>query len=264
MNRPEIICEIGINFQGDMGLAWKMIKKAKEAGADCAKFQLYDPEDILKPTWFSNVDWQAIKASKLSFAQVLLLNSCCINEGIEFMASAFDLNRLNWLEDLYVKRHKIASRSIFDEEYVRAVQKTGKPYIVSMGWLDEDNVDVRLHSLWLEKTGKENWFDVIKRLGFKTHDVKFLYCVSKYPSALSDLKNFPLTYHDDYNDGFSDHTPGVTAAIVALSRGAQIIEKHVTLDKDLPGPDHAGSITFDELKQICDFRDQLTKLPDMW
>ena len=240
--KPEIIAEIGINFNGSMTAAYQMIDLAKEAGANVAKFQLYDPEKLLNPNDFSTDDWKAIMLSKLTFDQAYSLNKRCESVGIEFMASCFDEERFEWLEKIGVKRHKIASRSIYDSDHVERVRASGKPYIVSLGMM---NLEI------------ESPLACMVRLGKGVDDVSFLYCVSKYPTELKDI-DFPLFgkayvfYH-----GFSDHTIGLTAAKVAMLKGARIIEKHFTLDRNEPGPDQKGSMTPDELFELCRFRDGL-------
>jgi N-acetylneuraminate synthase/N,N'-diacetyllegionaminate synthase len=246
--RAMIIAEVGINHGGDMGLALEMINMAWQCGADIVKFQLYDPWKLLNPKEFTPDDWAEIVKSELSFSDTLKLKNHCDAVGIEFMASAFDFTRLGWLEILQVKRHKIASRSIYDVGYCQQVIETRKPYIVSDGWLGFKNP-------LNEKIDK-----TLKRLGI--HEDKkcsFLYCISKYPTPLEDI-NFKEDDFTDYYDGFSDHTVGITASITALALGAQIIEKHFTLDRALPGPDQAGSATPEELQALCSYRDELYKM----
>lgn len=245
MHRTEIIAEIGINHNGYMGVAAHMILEAKMAGADVAKFQLYDPEVLLDYSKFSRKDWKAILSSKLSYEGVMHLKSLCDYCDIEFMASAFDLERLGWLEKIGVKRHKIASRSIYNRAYVEAVQATGKPFIVSFGMLDEK---------------KEQIYDTWQRIKGKNKDCSVLYCVSEYPTELKDIV-FPSVF-DDYEgfQGFSDHTIGISAAQVAITRGALIVEKHLTFSKNANGPDHKCSMSFQELRQLCKFRDDYEEI----
>jgi N-acetylneuraminate synthase/N,N'-diacetyllegionaminate synthase len=256
-HRCEIVAEIGINFQGDLALAHRMIKAVKRAGADAAKFQLYDPKTLLKPSYFSADDWSMILQSELTFDVVMSLWEMCGAERIEFLASAFDLERLDWLERLNVKRHKIASRSVYDKEYVHAVKATKKQMIVSGGWLmseDGVGVDDRLIDVYNDK--REVTVFALNRIMEGAGDrVRLLYCVSKYPTRLTELRGFPKRY--DFYDGFSDHTSGMTAAKMAIARGARIVEKHVTYDKRAAGPDHAGSATFRELADLCRFRDEV-------
>lgn len=243
--RSEIIAEIGINHNGHIELAKSLINIAKDCGADVAKFQLYDPEALLNPKDFGSEDWEIILKTKLSKDQAYTLKKHCDDIGIEFMASAFDLERLGWLEEFGVKRHKIASRSVYDIEYINAVKLTNKEYFVSTGMIDNKK--------------EEEWI-TWTRLGASNPKVLFLYCVSKYPTSLKDISFHQEIFNNENYYGFSDHTIGLTASIVALSLGAKIIEKHFTLHKFLPGPDQACSMTPSELRKLCKFRDELCEM----
>lgn len=265
MTRPIIIAEGGINHLCDIELAKEMIWRSQNAGADIFKVQLYNPKELLDPDIFSDEDWEAILQSELTYEQAKELRDYCDELDIEFMASAFDHERLGWLEALGVKRHKIASRSIFDLRYLNAVRSCRKPVIISLGWGKERHVDDRLLETYYKKTdviGYESLTTIRDRLTttYRELDTSFLYCVSKYPTMLEDLKDMPIDFELSLYHGFSDHTPGMAAALVALSRGASIIEKHVTIDKTLPGPDQEGSIDFFELESICNFRDAVYKM----
>jgi sialic acid synthase SpsE len=221
-----IIAEIGQNHNGDMEIARKLINAAKEGGADIAKFQLYDVDAIFP----SDFQWyKEAKEAQLNQQQVGELADWCRQAGIEFMASVFDVGRVGWCEKIGMKRYKIASRSIYEKHLINAIARTGKDIIVSLGMY------------------REKGFPKIKTQG----KVDFLYCVAKYPTLPQDL-NFREVDFDKYA-GFSDHTIGIDAALVAMARGARIIEKHFTLDKKMHGPDHSGSMEPDELRQIVQF-----------
>ena len=226
----EIIAEIGQNHNGDMALARELIHAAKDAGADAAKFQVYDAKALFEPTRH----WYAYNLkTELSRDGVSVLAEECASVGIEFFASVFDVERVGWLEEVGVRRYKVASRSVGDTALIEALAATGKPLLVSLGMWQGDG------------------FPPIEAPG----GVDFLYCVSKYPTELSDL-GFAEVDFSRYA-GFSDHTIGIAAAQIALSRGARIIEKHFTLDKAMEGPDHAGSMTPDELAALAGFRRDL-------
>uniref|UniRef100_A0A6M3IX64 Putative N-acetylneuraminate synthase n=1 Tax=viral metagenome TaxID=1070528 RepID=A0A6M3IX64_9ZZZZ len=250
----EIIAEIGINHGGNLQLAKDMVSLAKSAGADVAKFQLYDPEKLLKKEDFTRFDWNAIMKSKLSHLQTIELKNYCDKEKIEFMASAFDYERLGWLEEIGVKRHKIASRMIYDKDYCEAVKATYKPYLVSTGFIRGDN------PLW--ESAEDTW----RRIGRKEFKASWLYCISKYPTLLKDVGFNHYTFTEDlcqnwkWYDGFSDHTIGLAAAKVAISLGAKIIEKHFTLDNTLPGPDQVCSMLPKELFELVKFRDEFAEI----
>ena len=132
----QIIAEIGQNHNGDLELACELIKKAKICGADVAKFQLYDAKNLFPK---EGNEWYEYNCkTELSFEDVEMLDRVCKEEGIEFMASVFDIKRISWLEDLNVKRYKIASRSIHEEHLINAVIETGKPVLISLDmWKQE-------------------------------------------------------------------------------------------------------------------------------
>jgi sialic acid synthase SpsE len=227
----EIIAEVGQNHNGDMSLAKDLIWAAKESGADVAKFQLYDANALFSKE--GNIWFDYNCKTELSKDQVSFLSEECSRANIEFMASVFDLERIDWLESLGVKRHKIASRSIKDTSLVKALVNTKKDLIVSLG-------------MWSEKE-----FPKIET----SAKIDYLYCISKYPTSLSDL-HFSAVDFSKYS-GFSDHTVGINASLMAMSRGAGIIEKHLTLDKQMYGPDHQGSMTPNELSLINQFRNDI-------
>jgi sialic acid synthase SpsE len=230
----EIIAEIGQNHNGDMTLAKRLIAEAKAAGASVAKFQVYEARALFAE---EGNEWFAYNCrTELSHADVEVLAAECARVGIEFMASVFDVERVHWMERIGMRRYKIASRSVADRPLIDACAATGRPLLVSLG-------------MWHGES-----FPKITAPG----GVDFLYCISKYPTPLVDLKLGKVDF--TRYAGFSDHTIGIEAAIVALARGARIIEKHFTLDKAMYGPDHAGSMTPDELASLCRFRDRLAEV----
>jgi len=220
---PLFIVEIGHNWNGDIELAKKMIWVAKDFGADIIKVQLYDIDKIKIP---SDTHYQELKDSQLTRKQMIELSEEVKKAGIEFMASAFDTERVQWLEEIGVKRHKLASRSIYDQDLIQTMVKTGKPIIVSLG------------------TWKKKELPIIE-------NAEFLYCLTRREIERFGVRNFPEKF--DKLAGFSDHTIGIEYIMKAIDRGARIIEKHFTLDKNLPGCDQAGSATTDEFKEIVDY-----------
>lgn len=241
LDRPiTIIAEIGINHNGDMNLAAEMIRAAKLCRADVAKFQIYIPERILdSETPYIKKHWDTIKATQLSFEDVHFLKDVCDTEGIEFFASVFHPDRVEWTEQLEMERYKIASRSIYDRVLAEAIAATGKPIILSRGWYSFEKGNPALLDY------KQAW-----------DRTKQLYCISKYPTPLNELELSSETFRGIY-DGFSDHTVGITASVVAMSLGATIIEKHFTMSRELPGCDQSCSIEPSELRQLCDMRDEI-------
>lgn len=228
----EIIAEIGQNFNGDIILAKELIRLAKLNGADVAKFQVYDAKALFPKNGNEWYDYNC--KTELTKEHLEILRDECDNIGIEFMASVFDEERVEWLERLGIKRFKIASRSVYDESLKNKIFSTKKPIIISLGMWDGDE------------------FPEIK----SPSKVDFLYCISKYPTNLECLHFNNVDFKEKYS-GFSDHTLGIVAPIVAMSRGAKIIEKHFTLDKNMYGPDHSCSMNPDELKELVIFKDNI-------
>jgi sialic acid synthase SpsE len=224
----EIIAEIGQNHNGDMDLAVELIHAAKKSGADVAKFQVFDVATIFSKEGNPWYDYNC--QTQLTYEQVVMLAEECREVDIDFGASPFDPERVSWLENVGIKRYKVASRSVSDVELLNAICKTGKGLIVSLGMWNEEK------------------FPVISTAS----SVDFLYCVADYPAKLSSFKFAEIDF-EKYS-GFSDHSEGITASIVAFSRGARIIEKHFTLDKTMYGPDHSCSMTPEELQELHKYR----------
>jgi len=232
-----IIAEIGINHNGSIDLAHELIRQAKISGADIAKFQFYDPYKIFGPDG-SFPDAGALAQAltvQFGFDQAKQLKAWCDQEQIEFMASVFDLERFGWTEALGVTRHKIASRAAQDTELCTRILATGDETFVSLGFWRGDGVP------------------------YDAPNARYLYCVPRYPCPYEDLA-LPRSFGESIYDGFSDHTIGIEAALVAVGRGARIVEKHFTLNKGLPGPDHICSATPDELAELSRLARLMEKL----
>ena len=246
ITRPiTIICEIGINHNGNMEQAREMIEIAKECGADVAKFQIYIPERILdlkKPRIIEH--WDIIKAAELSFENVCWLKEQCNKTNIEFLASVFHPDRVEWAENIGMERYKIASRSIYNKEVTQAIVATDKPIIASYGWYAYPRQAI---------------VDILLPSGRSTGRLSRLSCVAEYPTPLETLSIDKYTF-DGFYDGLSDHTEGITAPVVAMSLGAKIIEKHFTLSRDLPGCDQVCSMEPGELRQLCNMRNDIEKI----
>jgi len=223
-----LIAEIGHNFNGNLRLAKLMIDECKSVGADAAKYQLYDTDKIKKP-WQSR--YMELKMAELTFEDAKELKDYCDKVGIEFMASAFDAERVGWLEKLGVKRHKLASRSINDKEVIKAMEKTGKPIIASLGAWKEDKLP-------------------------KIKNAQFLFCIAEYPTYIT-AEQFPTKF--DKLAGFSDHSLGTYWAREAMKRGAQIVEKHFTLSHELPGYNQKGSAEPWEAKDLANYKKQVER-----
>lgn len=231
MSKIFIIAEAGHNHCGYMRHAKLLIEEAKACGCDAVKFQFYDTNKIKKP-WQSR--YFELLLSEHTFEEAKQLKEWCDEVGIEFMASAFDTTRLAWLEKLGVKRHKVASRSIYEKDMIEGMEKTKKPIIASLGKLDKRGIP-------------------------KIKNAEYLFCIAEYPTYMTpDM--FPSKFgKDEKYQGFSDHTIGMYWTREAVKRGATIIEKHFTLSRDLPGHDQKGSADPTEMKDFVIFCRQLER-----
>lgn len=215
-----IIAEIGVNHDGNLGKAMHLMREAKKRGADVAKFQTYDAEEITLPGphrdmlakyQLSHADHRALKAE----ADIL---------GIEFMSSPFDIKSAVFLKELGVKRLKIGSGELTNLEFLRDVARLGLPLIIS--------------------TGMATVLDCRYAYDAVGHGHSWLHCVSAYPAPVRgyNLKCMELILPMYGSVGLSDHTLGDHLAIAAVAMGATIIEKHLTLCFEDEGPDHAASM----------------------
>jgi N,N'-diacetyllegionaminate synthase len=239
-----IIAEIGINHNGSMAMAKELIRQAAIAGADVAKFQAYSVDALFGPSGEDPNEeiYKGVKPLEFNKEQFKELKSSCDEEGIEFMCSVFDDERLQWMEDLGVKRHKIASRtSKLTRGLAEKIVATGKDCFMSLGFNSKPLSDMNIAK------NKD------------VYNVKYLYCVAKYPTMYSELE-IPKDFSKSLYTGFSDHSLGIEASLVAIARGAQVIEKHFTLNKGLPGFDHVCSMTPDELKDLVSYARRMEKV----
>ena len=223
-----IIAECGHNGNGNIRMNLEMIREARECGADIVKFQLYDIDTIKLP-WQSR--YMELRAAQLTQEDLYLLKEEAEQLDIEFMCSVFSPDRVEWLEEIGVERYKLGSRSIYDYETIKAVEKTKKPIIASLG-------------KW-----KEEGFPHIK-------NASYLYCISDYPAKIN-RDDFPIKFNENGYSGFSDHTIGTGWAKEAMRRGALYVEKHFTLSRQLPGYNQAGSVEPYELKELVAFAKQM-------
>lgn len=243
-----IIMDIGINHNGNINLAHELIRQASICGADIAKFQAYSVDALFGPNGEDpNPEiYAGVKPLEFSKEQFYQLKKWCDEENIEFMCSVFDEERLKWMEELSVKKYKIASRvSKLDRDLALKMINTTKPCYMSLGFNTKP-------------------FDI------KYTNVHYLYCVSKYPTEYNEIKmpSFFTKYNSNVGDtncyeGFSDHSLGIEASLVAVSRGAKIIEKHFTLDKSAKGFDHICSITPTELADLVKYARLIEKITNV-
>ena len=245
-----IIAEAGVNHNGSLNQAKELVDVAKDSGADIVKFQTFKPNNLVtketkKALYQSlNIDnndtqLEMLRKLELSFDQQLDLKSYCIKKNIEFLTTAFDLESLDLIKEMNLKRFKIPSGEITNLPYLRKIGSFGKSIILSTGMSNIEEINNALIQLNLAGTLKK--------------DISILHCTSEYPApyidvnlkAMNSIKN---KFNVDI--GYSDHTLGVEVSFAAVSLGAKIIEKHITLNRNLSGPDHKASLEPDEFKNL--------------
>lgn len=248
--RTIIIAEAGVNHNGSIELAKKMVDVAVEAGVDYIKFQTFKAEklvsiyakkaDYQKET--TNIDesqFEMIKKLELDINAHKELIEYCKNSGIKFISSPFDLESVDLLFDLGVELYKIGSGEITNYPYLRKIALKGLPVILSTGMSNISEV--------------EHAIVVLMDNGLKRDQITLLHANTEYPTPFSDVNLKAMqTLRDSFklDVGYSDHTPGIEVPIAAVAMGAIVIEKHFTLDKTMKGPDHKASLEPDELKAM--------------
>ena len=242
-----IIAEAGVNHNGSVEIALELIKKAKEIGADCVKFQTFKTEEIvtlsapkanyqLKVTDKDETQFDMLKKLELSQDSFKLLKNECDKIGIDFMSTPYSIRDLELLDGIGVGAFKIASGQLTEHYFLKKIAEKNKPIILStgMGTLKEVSKAVK----------------IIKKIN---SDITVLHCTTNYPSLIEDSNiNAMLTIKEFCNVrvGYSDHVIDNYACYAAVSLGAEIIEKHFTLDKQMEGPDHSCSLNPLEFKTL--------------
>ena len=243
-NHTYIIAEAGVNHNGDINLAYKLIDKAKEAGVDAVKFQTYISEndtvkycekaEYQKTNDSANNQFDLIKKLELSFEDFIKLKNYCNKVGITFLSTPFDLDSLTFLNSFNMQYIKIASSEITNYPLLKAVNKLNTNIILSTGMANIEEIKAALNVL-------------------KDCKVGLLHCTTEYPCPYNNVNmNAMITLKEKFGleVGYSDHTQGIEVPIMAVAMGAKIIEKHFTLDKNMEGPDHKASLEPDELKAM--------------
>lgn len=235
-----IIAEAGVNHNGNLRLAKKLVKAAAKAGADAVKFQTFSADSIAtktvkkaayqkKTSDASETQYEMLKRLELSPDAFVILSEYAKKCGIEFLSSPFDQKSAELLGSIGVRAYKIPSGELTNIPLLEQVGRYKKPVILSTGMADMDEIREAI--------------DAIRRGG--TKQIILLHCVTSYPAPLESanlLMIQTLAKAFDLPVGFSDHTEGVIASTLARALGACVIEKHFTLDRDLPGPDHKASL----------------------
>ena len=242
-----VIAEAGVNHNGDLQRALQMIDAAAGAGADYVKFQTFKAENVVtaraqkaayqeKATGAAESQQEMIRKLELDGAEHEQLVARCAERGIGFLSTPFDHESIGLLDGLGMGIFKIPSGEITNLPYLRAVARCGKPMIVSTGMATLGDVEAALEALLDSGCARE--------------DLTVLHCNTEYPTPVEDVNlSAMLTMGQALKVavGYSDHTLGIEVATAAVALGAVVIEKHFTLDRSLPGPDHAASLEPDEL-----------------
>ena len=248
MGKVFIIAEAGVNHNGDINNAKKLIDLAAEAGADAVKFQTFKAEKIVcrntvkaeyqrKTTSILESQYDMLKKLELSRKVHINLAEYCYKRGIHFLSSPFDIESIQMLYGIDMPFIKIPSGEITNLPYLREIAKVGKDIIMSTGMSSLD--EIRDAKKVLKGNGVGN--------------IIILHCNTQYPTPMEDANlNAMLTIKKelDVPVGYSDHTEGIEVAIAAAALGAVVIEKQFTLDRGMEGPDHKASIEFNDLKKM--------------
>ena len=239
-----IIAEIGCNHDGQLEQAKKMIDMAVEAGCDAAKFQSFTANKLFNEYYdkYPKKGWiDMLKSLELPKEWHKILSDYCKKKGIIFLSSICDEEKADWLEEINVPAFKIPSYELTHLPLLKYVAKKNKPVILSTGIAVVNEISEAI--------------DTIKKEG--NEDIILMHCVSAYPGKMEDLnlKTIPF-YKQKFGlpVGLSDHCSSIESSLFAVALGADIIEKHITPDKSLPGPDHSFALDKQEMKKWLEMK----------
>lgn len=242
-----IIAEAGPNHNGDFETALRLVDAAKRAGVDCVKFQTFVSEELIskraekaeyqkKTTGADESQYEMLKKLELSFDQFRELKKYCEETEIMFLSTPFDIPSIHFLQELDIAFWKIPSGEITNFPYLVEIAKTHKDVVMSTGMSEMEEIAAAIKVLRENGAGR----------------ISLLHCNTEYPTPFEDVNLRAMdTLRDAFGVpvGYSDHSLGISVPIAAAARGAQIIEKHFTLDKNMVGPDHKASL---EPQELCD------------
>lgn len=248
-----IIAEAGVNHNGAMDVARKLIEAAAEAGVDCVKFQTFKAENLVSKS-AQKAEYQKrnmgdgddsqfamLKALELSPDQHFELIEYCEKKNVKFFSTAFDLDSIDFLDSLNMPMWKIPSGEITNFPYLRAIGRTKKPVILSTGMANMSEIEAAI--------------DVLVRFGTTRGEITLLHCTTEYPAPKNEINLRAMETMRSYFGlpvGYSDHTQGIEIPVAAVAMGACVIEKHFTLDRNMNGPDHKASLEPNELKTMVE------------
>ena len=252
MKHVLIIAEAGVNHNGSIETAKKMIDKAVDAGVDIIKFQTFKSEKLVSKSAqqaeyqkknigssSDNSQLNMLKKLELSHTDHKELIDYCKQKGIKFFSTAFDLESVDYLHSLNIGLWKIPSGEITNYPYLKKIAQFGEPVILSTGMCEMQDIEAALK--------------VLTDNGLSKDKISILHCNTEYPTPFNDVNLLAMNELKDrfgVRVGYSDHTKGIEVPIAAVALGAEIIEKHFTLDRNMEGPDHKASLEPDKLKAM--------------
>lgn len=255
-NQVFIIAEAGVNHNGNRTLARELIAAAAEAGADAVKFQTFKAEKLVAPGTpkaayqEKNTDGrdqlEMLRLLELSDEVHRELFNLCEDHGIEFMSTPFDEDSANFLISLGMRRIKVPSGELTNHPFLRFLAARKLPLILSTGMADLNEIVESVEVL------KSAWAIADEQRPIEAL-LTILHCTSNYPARLEDVNLLAMqsiSKRTSIPVGYSDHTQGILVSQGAVALGARVIEKHFTLDKELPGPDHKASLSPEELREM--------------
>ncbi len=251
MKKTIIIAEAGVNHNGDLNIAKKLIDSAKKSGADIVKFQTYKTELLVSKsapkaeyqkinTQNNNTQFEMLKKLELSFDDFIILNKYCAEKKIIFLSSAFDFESIDFLSKLDMVYWKIPSGEINNIPYLEKIARLNKKIFLSTGMSNLGEIELALKILTENGTDYQN--------------ITLMHCSTEYPAVFDEVNLYAIkTLKNAFslNVGYSDHTTGIEIPIAAVALGATVIEKHFTLDKNMIGPDHKASLDPIEFKNMA-------------
>ncbi len=243
-----VIAEAGVNHNGSVERALEMVEVAKEVGASAVKFQLFRAETLVSPsagrpeyqkrTVGEGSQWEMLKALELSREDFVRIKERCDAVGIEFMVTPFDEESARFLYELGMERFKIGSGNLTDYPLLKQVAQFGRPVILSTGMATMEEVKGALEVLLS---------------GLDRDQITLLHCLTEYPAPVEEVNlraMVAMRHAFGVRVGYSDHTLGWEVPVAAVALGAEVIEKHFTLDRGLPGPDHKASLEPEEFREM--------------
>ncbi len=252
MGKTIIIAEAGVNHNGSMELARQLIDKAVEAKVDYIKFQTFKADTLVnksatqaayqkKNLGKEESQLEMLRKLELRFEDFLSLDYYCREKGIKFLSTPFDFDSIDFLASMGMDYMKIPSGEITNLPYLRKIAQVGIPVIMSTGMCRLGDIEAAINVLYT--------------YGMSVDDITLLHCNTEYPTPMEDVNLRAMdTLRSAFGTkvGYSDHTKGIEVPIAAVAMGATVIEKHFTLDRHLPGPDHVASLEPWELKSMVD------------